>query len=465
LTGLLIGAIADDLTGAVDLAAALSRSGLRVAVSVGLPLPLPLPAAEPEAEAEAEVALVMPAAGVDVLIVALKIRSVAGQEAVAQAVQAAVFLQRHGAARLYFKYSSTFDSGDTGNIGPVSDALFELFDRAEGTGAGVAVVCPAFPRLGRTVYHGHLFVGEQLLDRAGLGDHPLTPRREPSVVALMGRQTAHGVGLVPLQTVRRGALAIAEAFFECAARGCRYVVTDATDDADLVSIATACADHGLVTGSAGLAGALASVLRPGGLSGLRPDGRSSSAVTADWRPPGDGPCVILSGSLSEVTRRQVNAFARHGPVLRLDPRRLSAQTVPNAVAWASARLTHTAVLICSIRPDAERGAPTLGLEKEIETLFGRIARELYETGRRRFVVAGGETSGAVVQALGAGMLELGPEISPGVAWMADRGERGLLLALKSGNFGDEEFFFRAVTSVENSDRKSGNSQTSRTPGR
>jgi uncharacterized protein YgbK (DUF1537 family) len=128
--------------------------------------------------------------------------------------------------------------------------------------------------------------------------------------------------------------------------------------------------------------------------------------------------------------------------------------VANAVAWASARLTHTAVLICSIRPDAERGAPTLGLEKEIETIFGRIARELYETGHRRFVVAGGETSGAVVQALGAGMLELGPEISPGVAWMADRGERGLLLALKSGNFGDEEFFFRAAKSVENSNRNS-----------
>jgi uncharacterized protein YgbK (DUF1537 family) len=422
LTDLLIGAIADDLTGAVDLAASLSRSGLRVAVSVGLPAPAPA----------------MPSADADVLIVALKIRSVASQEAVARAVEAAQFLQRQGAARLYFKYSSTFDSGDTGNIGPVSDALFELCERTEGTGGGVVVVCPAFPRLGRTVYQGHLFVDDQLLDRAGLGDHPLTPRRESSVVSLMGRQTEHGVGLVPLQLVRRGASAITEAFLECQERGFRYVVTDAADDEDLISLATACADHGLVTGSAGLAGALASVLRPA----LR------CAVIADWQPPGDGPCAILSGSCSEITRRQINAFARHGPVLRLDPRRPSDQTVANAVAWASARLAHTAVLICSIRPDTEGTAPTPGREKEIESIFGRIARELYETGQRRFVVAGGETSGAVVQALGAGMLELGPEISPGVAWMADRGERGLLLALKSGNFGDEEFFFRAARSVD-----------------
>jgi uncharacterized protein YgbK (DUF1537 family) len=257
----------------------------------------------------------------------------------------------------------------------------------------------------------------------------------------MGRQTAHGVGLVPLQLVRRGAEAITEAFLECQERGFRYVVTDATDDADLISLATACADHGLVTGSAGLAGALATVLRPD----AEPDDNG-----ADWRPPGEGPCVILSGSCSEITRKQVNAFARHGPVLRLQLRGPSDQVVANAVAWASARLAYTPVLICSVRPDDERaalapgvpGAP--GVEKEIEAIFGDIAGQLYETGHRRFVVAGGETSGAVVQALGAQLLELGPEISPGVAWMADRGERGLLLALKSGNFGDEDFFFRAA---------------------
>jgi 3-dehydrotetronate 4-kinase len=419
-SGLLIGAIADDLTGAVDLASSLSRNGLRVAVSVGPP-----------------VTSVAPAGDIDVLIVALKIRSTGIEEAVTRAVEAAQFLQRQGAARLYFKYSSTFDSGDTGNIGPVSDALFELCELSE----GVAVVCPAFPRLDRTVYQGHLFVGDQLLDRAGLGDHPLTPRRESSVVSLMGRQTAHGVGLVPLQLVRRGAEAIIEAFLECQERGFRYVVTDATDDADLISLATACADHGLVTGSAGLAGALATVLRPDD----GPD--DEGAELAAWRPPGEGPCVILSGSCSEITRKQVNAFARHGPVLRLQLIGPSDQVVANAVAWASARLAYTPVLICSIRPDDERaalapGAP--GAEKEIEAIFGDIAGQLYETGHRRFVVAGGETSGAVVQALGAQLLELGPEISPGVAWMADRGERGLLLALKSGNFGDEDFFYRAA---------------------
>ena len=178
----------------------------------------------------------------------------------------------------------------------------------------MVVVCPAFPRLDRTVYQGHLFVGAQLLDRAGLGDHPLTPHNDSSVLSLLARQTPRAVGLVPLQIVRQGATAIADAFQELRSRGVRYAVTDAVADSDLVSLAAACLSHGLVTGSAGPSRlTIAPLIRPVAISGQ----------PADWNPQHQGPPVILSGSCSETTRQQIEAFARHGPVLRLAPETLS----------------------------------------------------------------------------------------------------------------------------------------------
>lgn len=345
-------AIAGDFTGATDLASAQSRGGLRVAISVGLPAALDVQAAA--------------------LIVALKIRSIGIPEAVAAAHNAAELLQRGGVPLLHFTYSSTFDSGETGNIGPVADALFERTD------AEVVVVCPAFPRLDRTVYQGHLFVGAHLPDRARLGDHPLTPRLDSSVVSLMARQTSHAVGLVPLQIVRRGPTAIAEALCDLQAQGVRYAVTDADDDADLVSLAAACLSHGLVTGSAGLAGAMAPLVRPVG----------QSRQQADWNPQYKGPLVILSGSCSEITRRQIGAFARHGPVLRLDPERLSPDSVDEAVSWATQRLARSAVLIYSLTSEGSEPASVPGVAGEIKSVLGCIARRLCDEGFRRLVVAG-----------------------------------------------------------------------------
>jgi 3-dehydrotetronate 4-kinase len=407
--GLQLGAIADDLTGATDLASALARAGLRVAMSVGIPPALP--------------------ARLDAVVVALKIRSAGVTDAVTAAVQAGDYLAKAGAPRLYFKYSSTFDSGPRGNIGPVADAL------AERTGTALTVVCPAFPRLGRTVYQGHLFVGAELLERAGLGDHPLTPHHESSIVALMAAQTPHPVGLVALPTIRQGAAAISAAFATLSARGYRYAVTDAVEDADLSGLATACARHGLLTGSAGLAGALATLLGPA----------AQGDALAGWMPPGAGPVAILSGSCSEVTRRQVAAFARHGPVLRLDADRLSARTASDAAGWAARHLAHSAVLVSSLRSDDDQPAAGPRSAAAVEEVLSEIARELYRRGFRRFVVAGGETSGAVVAGLGLQLLEVGPELSAGVSWLAGGSEREILLALKSGNFGDDDLFVRAAT--------------------
>jgi 3-dehydrotetronate 4-kinase len=411
LGGLQIGAIADDLTGATDLASALARAGLRVAVSAGVP-----GAGADELD------------GLDALVVALKIRSAPAADAVGEALSAADFLLGAGAVRLYFKYSSTFDSGPRGNIGPVADAL------AERTGSELAVVCPAFPRLGRTVYQGHLFVGDQLLNRAGLGDHPLTPHLESSVVALMAAQTHRGVGLLPLPVVRDGPAAIVAGLAGLRAEGLGYAVLDAVTDADLVAVAAACVADRLLTGSAGIAFGLAAILGPAG-----------SGAERVWVPPGSGPAAILSGSCSETTRRQVSAFARRGgAVLRLDPDALSAHAVADAIDWASARLRREPVLISSLRADGGRPADRPGAAAAMEAALAMIARGIYDRGFRRFVVAGGETSGAVVAALGAGVLEVGPELSAGVSWMAGGDGRDLLLALKSGNFGDDELLVRAA---------------------
>jgi 3-dehydrotetronate 4-kinase len=407
-----IGAIADDLTGATDLASTLARAGLRVAVTAGVP----------QATPDGFDAL-------DALVVALKIRSAAVDDAVGAALDAADFLLEAAAARLYFKYSSTFDSGPRGNIGPVADAL------ADRAGSELAVVCPAFPRLGRTVYQGHLFVGAQLLNRAGLGDHPLTPHLESSVVALMAAQTRRGVGLLPLPIVREGPEAIVAGLARLKSDGLRYTVTDAVTDADLVAIAAAGATHRLLTGSAGLAFGLAALLGPG----------SGGTASNNWAPPGSGAVAILSGSCSEATRRQVAAFARRGgAVLRLDPDALSAEAVAGAVDWAAARLRREPVLISSLRADDDQPAAPPEAAAAMEAALAGIARGIYDCGFRRFVVAGGETSGAVVAALGGGVLEVGPELSPGVSWMAGGSGRDLLLALKSGNFGDDELFVRAA---------------------
>jgi uncharacterized protein YgbK (DUF1537 family) len=434
-----IGAIADDLTGATDLASALVRAGLRVAVSAGVPAvaggfggssPRASTAAggfggsSPRASTAAADGL----DGLDALVVALKIRSAGADEAVGSALSAADFLLGAGAARLYFKYSSTFDSGPRGNIGPVADAL------ADRTASDLAVVCPAFPRLGRTVYQGHLFVGTQLLNRAGLGDHPLTPHLESSVVALMAAQTRRGVGLLPLPVVREGPEAIAAGLATLRAAGSGYAVIDAVTDADLVAVAAACVTHRLLTGSAGIAFGLAALLGPA----------AGSRAGRIWVPPGSGPAAILSGSCSEATRRQVAAFARRGgAMLRLDPDALSSHMVADAVDWAAARLRSEPVLISSLRADDERPADRPGAAAAMEAALAGIARGIYDRGFRRFVVAGGETSGAVVAALGAGVLEVGPELSAGVSWMAGGEDRDLLLALKSGNFGDDELLLRA----------------------
>jgi 3-dehydrotetronate 4-kinase len=418
---ILLGAVADDFTGATDLCNTLVKGGMRTVQAIGVP---------PEG-------LDLPEA--DAVVVALKSRTCPPDEAVAASLQALAWLREAGARQTLFKYCSTFDSTERGNIGPVADALMEAL------GAGIAVVCPAFPETGRTIYRGHLFVGDALLSDTHMRDHPLTPMRDSSLVRLMGRQTRHKVGLVRWDAVARGAEAVREALAGLRAEGCRYAVADALEDGHLRTLGHACADAALVTGGSGIA------------LGLPDNFKARSLLAADAVPDAvpsvPGPGAVLSGSCSAATRAQVAAFAARRPAFRLDPLREPGPQTEEALAWATARLGGGPVLVyATAAPEEVRAAQErLGTEaaaQRVEAMMAAVARGLTERGVRRLVIAGGETSGAVVQALGVRALRIGPQIDPGVPCTVTVGDGPpLALALKSGNFGGEGFFLKALETM------------------
>ncbi|HZZ62515.1 MAG TPA: 3-oxo-tetronate kinase [Roseiarcus sp.] len=415
---LLLGAIADDLTGATDLANTLVRQGMRTVQFIGVPS-RPVPDA------------------VDAIVVALKTRTIAASEAVAQSVAALGWLAAAGAKQLFFKYCSTFDSTDAGNIGPVADALLDAL------GTEFTVFCPAFPENGRTVYRGYLFVGDVLLSESGMRDHPLTPMRDPNLRRVLARQTPHKVGLVRLAAVSRGAEAARADMARLRGEGCRHAILDAVSDEDLLTLGEALADCLLVTGGSGIALGLPENFRRAGL--LR------DAQQADRLPPAPGASAVISGSCSTATVAQVAFMRRSNPVFDVDPLALAAgePIVERALEWALPRIAEKPLLVsATAEPDRVRAAQDrLGRDRAgslVETALAEIARGLVARGVRRLVVAGGETSGAVVQALGVTELRIGPQIEPGVPWTASLGEPRLALALKSGNFGGEDFFLKAI---------------------
>ena len=411
---LLLGAIADDFTGATDLANTLVGQGMRVVQTIGVPA------------AELELG------NADAIVVALKSRTAPVDESVAVALAALDWLRIRAARQVFFKYCSTFDSTASGNIGPVADALLDALD------AGLAVVCPAFPANRRTVYQGHLFVGDQLLSDSPMKDHPLTPMREASLVRLMAAQSRKRVGLVPHTTVAAGVEATRAAFAQLRADGIAYAVVDALTDPDLLTIGAAAVDHRLVTGGSGVALGLPLNFPQAGLL---------QAAAAPIVPAARGRALVLAGSCSAATRAQIDRAKRVWPTLKLDPHRIAAgeRVVDDAVAWASRQDEAAPILIYGSADPAEVAAVQAAYGREragamIEDALGRIASELVGQGARRLIVAGGETAGAVVGALGVQALRIGIEIAPGVPWTETVDERRLALALKSGNFGGEDFF-------------------------
>ncbi len=416
---MLLGAIADDFTGATDLAAMLVRNGMRTVQRIGVP------------------AVSDPVPDADAVVVALKSRTAPAAEAVAESLAALAWLRAAGARQVFFKYCSTFDSTEAGNIGPVADALLAALD------GGFALACPAFPANARSVFQGHLFVGSVLLNESGMEHHPLTPMTDANLVRVLSRQTDGTVGLVPYATVAQGAVAIRRAMTVLKEQGRRYAIVDAVDDAHLMAIGEAAAGHALITGGSGVAMGLPENFRRAGLLPARTDPAALPSVT--------GPAAVLAGSCSRATLGQV-AFARdHVPVFTLDPLATpdAASLADAALAWAADRLGDAPVVIAASAPPDQVAALQRRLGREaagalIEAALARIAAGLIARGVRRLVVAGGETSGAVVRQLGVRSLRIGAEIDPGVPWTYAEGSGpALLLALKSGNFGARDFFLKA----------------------
>jgi uncharacterized protein YgbK (DUF1537 family) len=421
---MLLGCIADDLTGATDLANELVRAGMRTVQIVGVPA--------------GEVTLT----GVDAVVVALKSRTIPADEAIRLSLASLGWLRERGTRQIFFKYCSTFDSTDAGNIGPVADALRDAL------GAEIAIVCPAFPVNKRTVYFGNLFVDGVPLSESSMRDHPLTPMTDANLVRVLGRQTRNRVGLVSYPVVRDGATAIADTLSMLARGGVAYAVVDALEGAHLHAIGAAVAGDERCTGGSGVAIGLPENFRRAGLLA------GGTAVAAD--PHVGGGAAVLAGSCSAATLAQIAAMERTDGAFAIDPLALAAdppQTIAAALEFASTRLAQGPALIyASQPPDAlARTQAALGRERAaalIEDALAQVARGLAERGVRRFVVAGGETSGAVVDALDVRALRIGEQIAPGVPWTTALGGPPLALALKSGNFGGADFFSRALAMTE-----------------
>lgn len=416
----LLGAVADDFTGATDLANMLARAGMRTVLALGRP-----DADDPVPEAEA-------------VVVALKSRTAPVAEAVADSRAAWGWLAEAGAVQCYFKYCSTFDSTPEGNIGPVALALME------DTGADFTVYCPAFPEAGRTIYQGNLFVFEMPLNESPLKDHPLTPMTDANLARWLSPQLGgEAVGLIPFAAVEAGAKGIELAIRQLRADGIRHAIVDALTDRHLEALGQAVAGLPLVTAGSGLGlGLPANFARAGRLAGGR----------ADVLAPVGGRCLMLSGSCSAATNAQVARWEQSGgAVLRFDPLSLADGEMDAARAWewASARLDDLPVLVATTAPpDRVKAAQAkLGTARAaalVEETLAAIAVSARADGVRRFIVAGGETSGAVASALGVRKLAVGPQIAPGVPWCATIGEQPVALALKSGNFGGDTFFADAL---------------------
>ncbi|MDN5606090.1 3-oxo-tetronate kinase [Rothia sp. HC945] len=426
-----LGVIADDFTGATDIAGFLVSAGLRT-VQLNQPSVEEVLRTAETSEAEA-------------IVVGLKTRSAPPRQAVDASLEAARALRNAGATRFVFKYCSTFDSTAQGNIGPVTDALLDDLD------LDFTVVVPALPVNGRTVYRGHLFVGDEPLNESGMRHHPVTPMTDSNLVRLMSAQSRGHAIAVPYDVVRQGAQAVRASLDDARSGGARYAVLDTLDDDHLQTIGEACKELVLVTGGSGVGGAIGRVLssdmgRPA----------SQPAPSDSWTgTPGFG--IVLSGSASQMTNRQVARYRQLAPALPLDVSRIIAdgpdyleevltwigdngrsENRPDPLVYATAGAEHVRSL------QEKHGAEVTS--EAIEEFFAQIAHRVLEDGYTRFVVAGGETSGAVTQALGVSAFRVGPQIAPGVPWTKSTDGR-LDLALKSGNFGDEDFFSSAQNTM------------------
>jgi 3-dehydrotetronate 4-kinase len=422
-----LGCIADDFTGATDLANNLVRGGMRVVQTIGVPTHA------------------FNSDDVDAVVVALKSRTIPAPEAVAQSLDALRWLQAKGASQIYFKYCSTFDSTDKGNIGPVTDALMDAL------GTDFTIACPAFPDNGRTIFKGYLYVGDELLHESGMRNHPLTPMLDSNLVRVLQAQTQRKVGLIDYKTVAAGSSAITARIEALKASGISMAVVDATSNAELMEAGKAWKGLPLVTAGSGIAIGLPQNF---GITATQ-----SAIDKAAELPAAQGLQAIVSGSCSVATNAQVASFkSAGGHAFHVDALQLMAgiDVAALALEWAKDQLAKSpaapVLVYATSTPEQVKAVQAqLGVEKSgelIESTLSAIAKGLVDLGVRQLVVAGGETSGACVQALGITQLRIGPQIAPGVPWTYAATPAGdLHLALKSGNFGSADFFSEAFAKL------------------
>ncbi|MBS0976084.1 four-carbon acid sugar kinase family protein [Serratia rubidaea] len=415
---MLLGVIADDFTGATDIASFLVENGLSTVQLNGVP--------DSDAAVDAQA-----------VVISLKSRSCPAEQAVAQSLQALAWLQRQGCQRFYFKYCSTFDSTARGNIGPVTDALLDALGESQ------TVISPALPVNGRTVYQGYLFVMDQLLSESGMRNHPVTPMTDSNLLRLMEAQAAGRCGLIDAAVMDTGADAVRARLQQLAQQGVRYVVLDTLNEQHLLTQGAALKAMKLVTGGSGLAIGLARQwAQPG-----------QTQAQAAGAPQGEK-AVVLSGSCSTMTNKQVARYRQQAAAQAIDVARCIGEDERARYArelsdWVQAQRGDLAPLLyATAEPEALRQTQQqYGVDiasQAVEALFAALVQLLHQAGFRRFIVAGGETSGVVTQALAIRGFHIGPCISPGVPWVRAI-EQPVSLALKSGNFGDENFFARAQT--------------------
>lgn len=413
---MLLGVIADDFTGATDIAGFLVANGMKTIQLNGVP--------------QQEMSLTA-----DAVVISLKSRSCPVNEAVSLSIQALHWLQAQGCQQFYFKYCSTFDSTPQGNIGPVTDALLNEL------GESFTIICPSLPVNGRSVYQGHLFVQGELLNESGMRHHPVTPMKDANLMRLMEAQAQGRAGLVNYQQIEQGAETIAARFDALRQQGYRYAVVDTLNDAHLASIGRACRELKLITGGSGLAA---------GIAQNWANALSDQSVAMQAGQPGSGSTVILSGSCSVMTNRQVAAYQSQAAHFALDVKQCLCEPayIEQVLDWVISHLNEplAPMVYATAQPhtlhaiQAEFGAQASS--QAVEQFFHHLVQRLQQHGVSNFIVAGGETSGVVTQSLNVRGFYIGPQIAPGVPWVKAI-DQPLSLALKSGNFGDEHFFTSA----------------------
>ena len=418
-----LGCIADDFTGATDLASMLARSGVNVSLRIGVPL------STPENTAEIEV-------------IALKTRSISASKAIEESLSALKWLKEAGAKKYFFKYCSTFDSTAEGNIGPVSEALMNELKVDQ------TIYCPAFPENGRSIYMGNLFVGQKLLSESSMKDHPLTPMNDSNLMRLLSAQVSRRVGLADHIVVNSGVNSLKEKLISLKENDVPHVIVDAVADTDLDTIASACQDMDFITGGSALAMPLAEFYKASGKISANDNSFMNKKLNTG--------SIILSGSCSEMTIIQVKNFIQRGAAaFQLDPIDLAENGIKKVLDWLSSQdFTKNIIIYATSDPytvkkvQAELGVDMAG--KIVEQGLSECAIAARELGVKNFIIAGGETSGAITKALNVRQLDIGIEIAPGVPWtFSGKRNNQIALSLKSGNFGSEEFFTEALSKLEN----------------